>query len=190
MTEQEIKDRLKKTLKKKRYQHTIGVAETAKKLAEHYGEDPDRAYLAGLLHDCAKNVPKEERIALAESYGCELSSVEKRQTGLIHAKLGAAMAKKDFGVEDEEILSAIRCHTVGRPGMTLLEEIIFVADYIEPNREGLPHLDQLREKAYTDLDACVVGMLENTFFFIAEGHGEVDEQGLDTYLYYSEKVKA
>ena len=189
MTKEEIKAVLKETLKSKRYKHTIGVAKTAKKLAKHYGEDPERAYLAGLLHDCAKNVPKEERIALAESYGCVLSDVEKRQTGLIHAKLGAAMAKRDFGVEDEEILSAIRCHTVGRPGMTLLEKIIFVADYIEPNREGLPHLDELRSMAYIDLDRCVVGMLENTFSFIAEGHGEVDEQGLRTYQYYLEKVK-
>ena len=190
MTEKEIRKILKEKLDPKRYSHTIGVAKTAKKLALYYGVDPDRAYLAGLLHDCAKNVPKSDRISTAERYGVELTDVERRNTGLIHAKLGEAMARKDFGIVDEGILSAIRWHTVGHPGMTMLEEIIYVADFIEPNRKKLPGLNRLRTLAYQDLDKCVVEMLEASFIYLEKQGREVDPSGMETYQYYKEKGNA
>ncbi|MBP5225374.1 MAG: bis(5'-nucleosyl)-tetraphosphatase (symmetrical) YqeK [Lachnospiraceae bacterium] len=190
MTKKEIRERLKEELDPHRYSHTMGVAKTARKLAVRYGADPERAYLAGLLHDCAKNVPKEDRIGTAERYGVELSDVERRNTSLIHAKLGAAMAKRDYGVEDQEILSAIRWHTVGRPGMTLLEEIVYVADFIEPTRKKLPQLDELRELAYEDLDECVVRMLESSFSYLRAQGREIDPAGMETYQYYKEKGTA
>ena len=136
MDRDEMCRKLKQKLNDKRYIHSIGVEYTAANLAFLYGEDVKRARIAGLLHDCAKCIPTDEKLKKAKKLGIPINSSEKANPDLLHGKLGAYYAKEKFGIKDEEILSAITYHTTGKPEMTLLEKIIFVADYIEPNRKS------------------------------------------------------
>ncbi len=147
-----IKKQLHEALDEARYEHTMGVAYTAMCLAMRYGADLRNAEVAGLLHDCAKCVSNSKKIKECEKYGLEITSVEHKSPSLLHAKLGAFYAKEYYGVKEEEVLSAIRWHTTGKPAMTLLEQIVFVADYMEPNRDKAPHLDEIRGLVFRDLD--------------------------------------
>ena len=152
---EEITSYLKRNLSEKRFDHTMGVAKTAKSLAERWGEDSSRAFLAGLVHDCAKEVPYNEAISILEKSGYIPDLIERESPGLLHAPLGAVLAKDIFGIEDEEILDAVRYHTTGRVGMTLLEKIIYVADFAEPSRR-YKEAEELRTLAEQDLDLAVL----------------------------------
>ncbi|MBQ4232547.1 MAG: bis(5'-nucleosyl)-tetraphosphatase (symmetrical) YqeK, partial [Lachnospiraceae bacterium] len=140
----DMKKRLKDDLSKKRYEHTLGVAYTAASMAMCYGEDVNKAYIAGLLHDSAKCLSDKEKLKSAKKYKVTVTDAERENLELLHAKLGAEFAFDYYEVEDEEILSAIRCHTTGKADMSPLEEILFIADYIEPNRKELPGMDEVR----------------------------------------------
>jgi nicotinate-nucleotide adenylyltransferase len=176
------------TLRPKRYRHTLGVSHTAFLLACCYEEClASKAELAGLLHDCAKYLSGAEMIALCEENKIALSAVERENKALIHGKLGVWMAKKRYGIEDEEILSAIRYHTTGRPGMSLLEKIIYIADYIEPARDMdcEPHsLAQIRQTCFHNLDDGLFMILSNTVGYLADGEGAMDKMTMETYDYY------
>jgi len=179
-----IKECLKKQLKENRYLHSLGVEEVACDMAAIYGYDMEKAALAGILHDCAKYLSDEELIRECEKYGLPISAIERKCAFLLHAKVGALYARVMYGIEEEEILDAINYHTTGRPQMTLLEKIIFTADYIEPYRKPLPRIDIIRETAYTDLDQAVVMILENTLSYLSDIDGEIDTITVDTYHYY------
>lgn len=159
-----MEEHLKQILKPARYEHSIGVASTAVAMAGIYGADAKKAYIAGLLHDCAKNLTAEESAVKCEDLDVELDEYEKNQPQLIHAKIGAELVKSEFGVDDEEISSAIRWHTLGRSGMSVLEKIIYVADMIEPTRD-FPGVEMLRKKAYENLDSAVLACAEKTIEF-------------------------
>ncbi len=184
--EHEIKKKLKKKLTRERYLHTIGVANTCVALAMSLGMETDTAYLAGLLHDCAKCVPYPEKIAKCEKHGIEITDIERKSPDLLHAKLGAYIAKKKFGVENEEILSAICCHTTGKPEMTDLEMILFVADYIEPGRNKAPHLTKIRRMAFKDLRCAVYMILKDTLDYLKKKDGPIDDMTVKTYEYYKQ----
>ena len=126
-----ILDWLKSNLTEKRYAHSIGTAECARNLAVKYSLEPEKAYLAGLLHDCAKCFSTEKLISLIEENIPEVDEIEKSNKKTLHAPVSAYVAKQTFGVNDEEILSAIRWHTLGKLNMTDFEKIIFLADKIE-----------------------------------------------------------
>ena len=175
---------LKKKLTPKRYVHSIGVEYTASCMAFVYGEDVQRARIAGLLHDCAKCIPLEEKLKKAQKHGIPVRPCERENPNLLHGKLGAYYAKKKYGVTDEEILSSITYHTTGKPDMTLLEKIIFVADYIEPNRKMLPELPEIRREAFTDLDKCICHILKRTLTYLRERGGAIDDMTEKTYNYY------
>ena len=132
MTETILKmqKKVKRYLDKDRYDHTIGVMHTAGCLAMRYGANLEQALTAGLLHDCAKCVPADEKIKLCEKNHIEISDAEYKNPGLLHTKLGAFFARKKYGIENEEILRSIESHTTGRPNMSLLDKIIYIADYI------------------------------------------------------------
>lgn len=157
-----INARLHSVLTPKRYKHTQGVAQEALQLAKRYDIDSDKAYLAGLLHDCAKCLTDEEKLELCDKYGLILDDILKSQPDLTHSFLGAKIAEKEYGINDNEILDAIAYHTTGRPNMSMLEKIIFIADYIEPNRDYFQGLDKVRELAYKDINKAVICSLENT----------------------------
>lgn len=150
---EEIKEALKKTLSNRRYTHSLGVADEARRLAKLYGEDEEKAYMAGLLHDCAKEI--DEPVKRCQDLGVELDDIMRLNKGLIHGPLGAEIARCDFGINDEEILSAIRWHTVGKAGMTLLEKIIYIADMTEENRD-FEGVEKLREAVNSDLDKAIL----------------------------------
>ena len=137
-------------LKAKRIPHVLGTEKTAVELAKKYGADAEKARVAALLHDCTKRLSMEEQLALCKTYGIALDELEQKALKLLHAKTGAALARDVFGVDDE-IYNAILWHTTGKPDMTLLEKIIYLADYIEPTRD-FPGVAELREAVRRDLD--------------------------------------
>ena len=137
-------------LKAKRVRHVLGVEEEAIRLAEKYGADVEKARFAALLHDATKKLDLDEQLALCARYRIELDDLERRALKLLHAKTGAALARDVFGADDD-VCSAILWHTTGRPNMTLLEKVVYLADYIEPNRD-FDGVDTLRKAVYEDLD--------------------------------------
>ena len=157
-----INRRLYKELTPKRFKHTQGVASEAAKLALRYGENKDKAYIAGLLHDCAKCYDSEQQLSLCHEYGIEVDKYIKKNPGLAHAFLGEKLAKYVYGITDKDILSSIKYHTTGRADMTMFEKIIYIADCIEPYRENYPGLDEIRKYAYSDIDKALICAFENT----------------------------
>lgn len=181
-----IRKKLKDCLSKSRYQHTLGVEFTAAAMAMKYGEDIDRAELAGLLHDCAKCIDDEEKLYECKKYNVAITDIEKRNPFLIHSKLGAVYAKEKYGVDDEEILSAIRFHTTGKPDMTLLEKIIFIADYIEPARDKAKNLAEIRRVSFEDIDEAMYMILRDTLEYLEGGEGELDPATKETFMFYKD----
>jgi predicted HD superfamily hydrolase involved in NAD metabolism len=182
-----IRDNLKLRLNESRYLHCIGVEEVACDLALIYGYDIKKARVAGLLHDCAKNLSEPELLEECKKYHLSISAIEKKCAHLLHGKVGAAYVKERCGIEDDEILNAIIYHTTGRPNMTLLEKIVFTADYIEPYRRPLPRIDEIRRAAYQDLDLAVFMILENMLEYLQDSASDFDTLTVETYQYY-EKV--
>ena len=180
----DIKKKVKKQLDKARYQHTLGVAYTAAAMAMRYGADMNAAFTAGLLHDCAKCIPNDEKYSMCTKYGIELDETEKVSPYLVHAKLGAYLAKASYGIEDEDIISSIRTHTTGCPDMSLLQKIIFTADYIEPNRDAAPDLTEIRQLAFSDLDAVVIRILKDTLDYLDTRDHPIDPMTQKTYDFY------
>lgn len=181
-----LRKKVKDVMTKARYEHTLGVEFTAASLAMRYGVDIDKAEIAGLLHDCAKCIDDEDKFDDCKKYKIELTDVEKRNPFLIHSKLGAVYANKLYGIDDEEVISAIRFHTTGKPDMTLLEKIIFIADYIEPGRDKAPNLKEIRQMAFIDIDEAMYMILKDTLDYLDKGEGEKDELTKDTFLFYKE----
>lgn len=186
MTETILKmqKKVKRYLDKDRYDHTIGVMHTAGCLAMRYGANLEQALTAGLLHDCAKCVPSDEKIKLCKKNGISISEAEYENPGLLHAKLGALFAREKYGVKKEEILRSIESHTTGRPNMSLLDKIIYIADFIEPGRDIAPNLPDVRALAFVDLDACLSRILEDTLAYLKQRGVAVDPATEETYLYY------
>ncbi len=186
MNYQKLEKQLKKKLDGDRYTHTLGVAYTSACLAMRCGYSVEKAYLAGLLHDCAKCIDNEKKLELCAKHHIEVSDIERENPFLLHAKLGSFLAKDKYDVEDEEIISAIRWHTTGHPAMTLLEKIVFVADYIEPNRKKQPNLDEVREICFADLDKGLKRILADTLEYLQAKKDSIDEMTQKTYDYYNQ----
>ena len=184
-----LRDSMKSALKPPRYLHSLGVEEVARDLAVIHGYDEEKAGIAGILHDCAKNLSDAELLRWCEFYHLTVSPMEELCPFLLHGKVGAAFARENFDIEDQEILDAIIYHTTGRPDMSLLEKIIFVADYIEPYRRPLPRIDEIRTQAYLDLDHAVLMILENTLDYLTESKVEFDATTIDAYEYYKSELQ-
>ena len=180
----DIRKQLEKKLKKDRFEHTIGVMYTAASLAMRYHEDIDDAMMAGLLHDCGKYGSAQEQVERCQKHGILLTQSELEMPALVHAKLGAYFAEKEYGVTNKGVLSAITWHTTGRPKMSMLEKIIYIADYIEINRKKLPGMEVTRKLAFTDLDACMLHILESTLAFLEKKGAAIDQITMETYTYY------
>lgn len=179
-----IRKSMEKGLDPKRYEHTLGVAYTAAALAMRYGEDINNAVLAGMLHDCAKCLTNEKRLAICEKYNIAVNDAEHKNPYLLHAKVGSFLAMKKYGVTDKDVINAILNHTTGRPGMSLLEKIIWVADYIEPGRKQAPNLALIRKMAFEDLDQALLTALKDTLEYLHAGKMEVDTMTQRTYDFY------
>ena len=164
-SEKEIEAYLKKNLKPNRYEHSLGVRDSAVLLAEKYKVDPKKARLAGLIHDCAKNLKDEEILNLVREQDLEICEVCFKSPQIMHGLAGAIVAKNIFKVKDEDILNAVTYHTTGRKNMTALEKIIYLADFIEPGRVFFG-VDTLRDLASKDLEKALLLAFDNTINFV------------------------
>ena len=170
---------VKAQLTEHRYQHTLGVVEAAVELAERFGVDREKAEMAAIFHDYAKFRPKEEMKEIIETQGMD-ENLLKYNAELWHAPVGAFLVKQEAGIEDEEVLSAIRFHTSGRPGMTQLEKVIYLADYIEPGRH-FPGVDEVRELAKLHLDQALISSIRNTVSFLMKKNQAVFPDTFNTF---------
>lgn len=169
MSWEEMKIEVQSMMGEERWEHTLGVVTTAEDLAQRYGESLEKVQIAGLLHDCAKDLPRNNLLKFIEDFGIVLDRVEADVPSLWHAPVGAVLAHKWFGVEDTDILAAIRYHTVGRARMSRLEKIIYVADMIEPQRQ-FPEVDRLRSLSRFDLDqGCLAAFDASIRYVIQKG---------------------
>lgn len=184
-----LRKEIEKVQDAKRFEHTLGVEYTAASLAMRYGASVKSAQTAGLLHDCAKCLTGEELLSVCRKNRIPVSKLEESNPFLLHAKAGAYLAREQYGVEDQDILQAIHNHTTGRPGMSLLEKIVFIADYIEPGRNHAPNLEEIRRLAFTDLDGALLKILEDTLEYLDGGNRDVDPMTRKTWEYYREGSK-
>ena len=180
-----LRKEMESILSSKRYTHTLGVAYTAAALAMAHGEDMEKAMTAGLLHDCAKSMHGSELVAICEKAHLNVTAVERgNPTALLHAKAGAYLAERKYGVSNMDMLNAIRYHTTGRPDMSRLEKILYIADYIEPGRKQLAELEMIRRLAFQDLDWTMEKILANTLAYLRTTDNQVDDMTSRTYEYY------
>lgn len=183
MTIDEMRRELQRRLNKNRFAHSIGVANTAVKLAKRFGVDEEKAYIAGLLHDCAREFENEQLPAEATKRGIKIGEVESAMPLLLHAYIGAKMIGEVYGVDDAEISQAIYRHTVGARDMTELDKIIYFADMIEPNR-NYPGVDELRKIAeFKELDDIILTALDESIIFVVQKNSLVHPDTIDARNY-------
>ena len=180
---------LRSRLDPMRYEHSVSVSYTCVALAMRYGCDLNKAEIAGLLHDCAKPFTDNELIARCEKHGIELTKEELKAPAVIHAKYGAYLAEKKYGIEDGEILSAIRCHTTGKPGMTMLEKIVYIADYIEPRRDKAENLSRMRYLAFQDMDRTIYEILAGTLEYLKKKGVPVDPMTQEAFAWFEKLIQ-
>ncbi len=181
-----MQKKLSKYLDEERYAHTMGVMYMCAALAMVHGCDLTKAQVAGLLHDCAKCIPNKKKLKLCEDNHVPITDFEKDHPFLIHAKLGVFIAREKYDIEDPDILSAIEWHTTGRPQMSLLEKIVYIADFIEPMRFKARELPHIRRTAFRDLDETMYEILESTLSYLGDDPEEVDETSRKAYEYYKD----
>lgn len=181
------KKTLRKYLDRDRFEHSEGVMYTAAALAMRYGENLEKAQIAGILHDCAKCIPDNKKLKICEKNHIEITEAEMCSPFLLHAKVGAYIAKEKYDIEDAEILDAIACHTTGKPAMTLLDKIIYISDYIEPMRSKASNLEEVRKMAFVDLDETLFKILSDTLVYLEKSSKKMDPMTMQTYEYYREQ---
>lgn len=156
--------------------------------AIRYDYPMERAQLAGLLHDCAKCIPAKKKLKICKDNKIPVTDFEREHTFLLHAKVGAWVAREKYGVTDPEILSAITWHTTGKENMTLLEKIVYIADYIEPARNKAPRLAEIRKIAFENLDLCMYEILHDTLEYLDDDPQDIDQATIQAYNYYSDLI--
>lgn len=179
-----IQEKLQDYLDKDRFVHTQGVMYTSAALAMRYGCDVKKAQIAGLLHDCAKSIPNQKKTKICEKNQIPISDAEKKNPFLLHAKVGAYIAKKKYSIQDRDILNAIAFHTTGRPNMSLLEKIVYIADYIEPWRFKAANLADCRRMAFLDIDKALYVILRDTLAYLETTKDPLDALTKEAFDYY------
>lgn len=181
--------KLQQQLQPKRYLHTLGVAYLSASLAMCHGISHRDALIAGLLHDCAKNYPEDTLLERCLQLQLPLSEYEKKIPELLHAAYGAYLAEEEYGVSQKDILLAVRNHTLGRPEMTTLEQIVYLADYFEPERTQptTPCLDKIRNIAFQNLDDATYLVSRNTLQYFESTGKEADPMTYRVFEYYKKR---
>lgn len=183
MNLENINNKLKEMLPQKRLNHSLNVAKCASILSEIYNYDKDKAYLAGITHDCAKYLNKEEVKYYVNKYDIKLDSLENDNLALSHAVIGSYIAKYELNIDDEDIINAIKYHTTGKENMDMLEKIIYMADLIEENR-SFPGVELLRELAYSGkLDEALIISFNNTIKFVIDNNQLIHPRTIDARNY-------
>lgn len=186
MTIQEMEVTVEQYMDGKRFRHTLGVMYTAAAMAMAHGANINEAMIGGLLHDCAKCVPRDIMLKKCDDYGVVLSEFETSNLALIHGKLGVAIAKKHYEITSEDVLNSISFHTTGRKNMSLLEKIVYVADCIEPYRSRA-NLEKLREYAFSDIDRAVFECSRMSLEHLESRNIPIDPLTKETYEFYKPK---
>lgn len=176
----QLEEIIRQRLSAKRFGHSMNVAKAAKKLAQRYGADPDKAFLAGVVHDIMKEAPPEEQLKIMESSGIMLTDVERGAPKLWHAVSGAAYLKNILGVTDSEIIGAVRYHTTGRANMSMLEKVVFVADFISDERD-YDGVALLRAAAAESLEAAMLAGMVYTIQDLAQHQKPIHPDTLQAY---------
>jgi len=178
---------LKRHLTGKRFEHSLGTEELAVKMAERFGVNACDAQIAGLLHDIAKNLTPEEKWAAMREYHMEIDEVSRQNPDILHGAIGAEMIRRECGIENEDILNAVRYHTTGRAGMSPLEEVIYIADLLERTRdfEGIEELRALAEK---DLDGAMLHSLMHVIIYVIKKRKPVDRNSIEAYNHLLFKI--
>ncbi|MBU0686745.1 MAG: bis(5'-nucleosyl)-tetraphosphatase (symmetrical) YqeK [Candidatus Margulisbacteria bacterium] len=179
-----IKKRVAKILDTERYEHSLRVADFAKELAGIYNVDREKAEIAALLHDVSRFMDRPQMLKEAKKLNFNISPMEEIEPKLLHAPLSANIAKNEFGIVDEEILSAIKLHTLGRPNMTDLEKIIYLADHAESGRD-YPGIDNIRELAKKNLDQAIALSTSRTIQYLEERKLPIDQRTIETNQFYN-----
>lgn len=185
----EYRRSLEKDLEQERFEHSLGVEYTCACLAFVHGCDLTSARIAGLLHDCAKCIPHSEQIRIMEKAGQPPLKEELDNHSLLHAKCGAIIAHDKYDIDDPDILNAIRFHTVGRPNMSLLEKIVYVADFIEPNRKDLKIMERVRKVAFIDIDQALLWIMESVRDYVTSKGYEPAPSSVAAHDYYRNQIK-
>ena len=175
-------------LKPKRMPHVLGTEQEAVRLARQYGADVTKAQIAALLHDCTKKLNRDEQLTLCAHYGIAPDPLERQTLKLLHAKTGAAVARDLFGVDDD-IYNAIYWHTTGKADMTVLEKVIYMADYVEPNRV-FDGVDDLRDAVHTDLDMGLLMGLQDSIEEMTERGNPVHYRTVEAKEYLENREDA
>ncbi len=185
----EVKQKLKSFLPSRRFDHSIRVAKQSVILARRFGADMYKAELAGVLHDCAKGLSFEESLKKAKDFGIILDNVTRNSPSIIHGLVGERLAEKEYNIGEREILDAIRYHTTGRWGMSLLEKIVFIADYTEPCR-SFTGIGDVRKALDKNLDRAVLYALENTVVSLFEKGMLIHPDTIEARNYILQQSKA
>ncbi|MCI9147686.1 MAG: HD domain-containing protein [Hungatella sp.] len=184
-----VRKKLKSKLSGSRYEHSLSVSFTCACLAMRYEYPLQKAELAGLIHDCAKCYDDVKIIKYCDKHNIPVSPEERKAPAVLHAKYGAWLAKKQYHIDDEEILSAVACHTTGKPDMQLLDKILYVADYIEARRDKASNLTAMRKLAFEDLDEALYQIMKGTLAYLNKKGSKVDPMTAQAFAYYEEKKK-
>ena len=181
---------MKKSLKHRRFIHSVGVAGTAVSLAMKYGEDVYKAQIAGILHDCAKCYDDGELLTLCRDNKIEITPFEEEHGFLLHAKYGAYLASSKYGIRDDDIINAIKWHTTGRENMSLLEKIIFISDYIEPTRNKAPNLTAIRDTVFngSNINIPLVMIMRDTIQYLKDTSESIDSTTMEAYNFYRKRI--
>ena len=179
-----MQKKLAKYLDENRYEHTLGVMFTCASLAMVHGYDLKNAQVAGLLHDCAKCIPTGKKLKICKKNDIPLTRWEEENEALLHAKVGVYIAKKKYGIDDPAILNAIRYHTTGKADMTVLEKIVYIADYIEPGRYKAKNLPEVRHLDFQDLDETMYQILHDTILSLNGSTHTMDHYTIQAFEYY------
>lgn len=185
-----LRSKLKTKLDPMRYEHSLSVSFTCMNLAMRYGYDIDKAELAGLMHDCGKRFTDEIILKKCINHKILVTDAEQKALPVLHAKYGAWLAENKYGIEDPEIISAIACHTTGKADMSVLDKIVYIADYIEPRRYKADNLPQMRKLAYEDLDKTMYEILKSTLEYLAKKGAVADPMTATAYEYFRQLVAA
>ena len=180
MNLKQAKELVRSRLSDKRYEHTLNVKKMAVKLAKHYGADEEQAALAALLHAAAKEIGKDEMCAIMQAHPEYAEGGEARPTPVWHGVCASILARTECGVTDEAVLSAIACHTAGKPGMTRLDKILYLADMTSAERDW-PGVNKLRKLEKKDLDAAMLAALKQTNDFVLSQGKPLDPMSKAAY---------
>lgn len=185
-----LRKKLNSKLSSSRYEHSLSVSFTCICLAMRYGYPLQKAEVAGLIHDCAKCYDDGKIVKFCDKRHIPVSEAERKAPAVLHAKYGAWLAKKQYHIDDEEILSAVACHTTGKPDMQLLDKILYVADYIEARRDKASNLTAMRKLAFEDLDEALYQIMKGTLDYLKKKGSRIDPMTAEAFAYYEKQRKA